>query len=316
SPVPTVPPPPPPPPSFSATDSTTPPPPLPPPSHHFALSLSNHVGSEPGQHGPGKRTLAEEVALARSLPAVVIAPVASLRFASARFASRRSFSKFRSPALLLRLRSPRTTSVVARCPSPFAPHRPSRPKFIDGTRETGQDVRTSNVTAALAVANVVKSSLGPVGLDKMPVDDIGDVLVTNDGATILRSLEVDHPPPGSWSTWRTCKIRSSATGPRAAAAGKRAGQSGHPPHDDHRRVSLGAQGSRRPCCTSRNELLIDAAKTSMRQLEDHREAVRLLRQDGRGRREERPDERHERGHGRRGGEGEANQTQMEEEIPW
>lgn len=65
--------------------------------------------------------------------------------------------------------------------------------FIGGQRETGQDVRTANVTAALAVANIVKSSLGPVGLDKMLVDDIGDVLITNDGATILAQLEVEHP---------------------------------------------------------------------------------------------------------------------------
>lgn len=49
------------------------------------------------------------------------------------------------------------------------------------------------MTAALAVANIVKSSLGPVGLDKMLVDDIGDVLITNDGATILAQLEVEHP---------------------------------------------------------------------------------------------------------------------------
>lgn len=65
--------------------------------------------------------------------------------------------------------------------------------FIQGQRETGQDVRTGNVTAALAVANIVKTSLGPVGLDKMLVDDIGDVLITNDGATILAQLEVEHP---------------------------------------------------------------------------------------------------------------------------
>jgi T-complex protein 1 subunit alpha len=65
--------------------------------------------------------------------------------------------------------------------------------FIQGQRESGQDVRTANVTAALAVANIVKSSLGPVGLDKMLVDDIGDVLITNDGATILAQLEVEHP---------------------------------------------------------------------------------------------------------------------------
>jgi T-complex protein 1 subunit alpha len=49
------------------------------------------------------------------------------------------------------------------------------------------------VTAAVAVANIVKSSLGPVGLDKMLVDDIGDVTITNDGATILAQLEVEHP---------------------------------------------------------------------------------------------------------------------------
>lgn len=65
--------------------------------------------------------------------------------------------------------------------------------FLGGHRETGEDVRIGNVTAAIAVANIVKSSLGPVGLDKMLVDDIGDVTITNDGATILAQLEVDHP---------------------------------------------------------------------------------------------------------------------------
>lgn len=64
---------------------------------------------------------------------------------------------------------------------------------VDGTRKSGQDVREQNVTAACAVANIVKSSLGPVGLDKMLVDQIGDVTITNDGATILKQLEVEHP---------------------------------------------------------------------------------------------------------------------------
>lgn len=64
---------------------------------------------------------------------------------------------------------------------------------ILGERQSGQDVRTQNVVACQAVANIVKSSLGPVGLDKMLVDDIGDVTITNDGATILRMLEVEHP---------------------------------------------------------------------------------------------------------------------------
>ncbi|RAL54025.1 hypothetical protein DM860_004496 [Cuscuta australis] len=64
---------------------------------------------------------------------------------------------------------------------------------ISGDRQYGQDVRTQNVVACVAVANIVKSSLGPVGLDKMLVDDIGDVTITNDGATILKMLEVEHP---------------------------------------------------------------------------------------------------------------------------
>lgn len=47
--------------------------------------------------------------------------------------------------------------------------------------------------AVTALSNIVKSSLGPQGLDKMLVDDIGDVTITNDGATILKQLEVSHP---------------------------------------------------------------------------------------------------------------------------
>jgi T-complex protein 1 subunit alpha len=65
--------------------------------------------------------------------------------------------------------------------------------LLDGERTSGQDVRTQNVTAAMAIANVVKSSLGPVGLDKMLVDEIGDVTITNDGATILAKLDIEHP---------------------------------------------------------------------------------------------------------------------------
>jgi len=64
---------------------------------------------------------------------------------------------------------------------------------IHGERQSGQDVRSQNVTAVVAVANILRTSLGPVGLDKMLVDDIGDVTITNDGATILKQLEVEHP---------------------------------------------------------------------------------------------------------------------------
>jgi len=64
---------------------------------------------------------------------------------------------------------------------------------VSGERASGEDVRSQNVTAAMSIANIVRTSLGPVGLDKMLVDDIGDVTITNDGATILKQLEVEHP---------------------------------------------------------------------------------------------------------------------------
>lgn len=67
------------------------------------------------------------------------------------------------------------------------------PLIVGGERTTGNDVRTQNVLASASIANIVKSSLGPVGLDKMLVDDVGDVTVTNDGATILKLLDVEHP---------------------------------------------------------------------------------------------------------------------------
>lgn len=65
--------------------------------------------------------------------------------------------------------------------------------FLGGQKISGTDIRDQNVIATQAIANVVKSSFGPSGLDKMMVDDIGDVTVTNDGATILTLLDVEHP---------------------------------------------------------------------------------------------------------------------------
>lgn len=62
-----------------------------------------------------------------------------------------------------------------------------------GERTSGESIRTQNVMAAMSLANIVKTSLGPLGLDKMLVDDIGDVTITNDGATILKLLEIEHP---------------------------------------------------------------------------------------------------------------------------
>lgn len=64
---------------------------------------------------------------------------------------------------------------------------------LNGTLQRGQDVRTQNVTAVVALANILRTSLGPTGLDKMMVDDLGDVNITNDGATILKQLDVAHP---------------------------------------------------------------------------------------------------------------------------
>mmetsp|Transcript_64703 Transcript_64703/g.189703 ORF Transcript_64703/g.189703 Transcript_64703/m.189703 type:complete len:549 (+) Transcript_64703:88-1734(+) len=64
---------------------------------------------------------------------------------------------------------------------------------LQGDRTSGQDIRSQNVTAVAALANILKSSLGPQGLDKMLVDEVGDITITNDGATILQQLEVEHP---------------------------------------------------------------------------------------------------------------------------
>ncbi|KAJ5610974.1 T-complex protein 1 subunit alpha [Penicillium lagena] len=65
--------------------------------------------------------------------------------------------------------------------------------FLGGQKISGADVREQNVLATQAISNVIKSSFGPSGLDKMMVDDIGDVTVTNDGATILSLLDIEHP---------------------------------------------------------------------------------------------------------------------------
>ncbi len=61
------------------------------------------------------------------------------------------------------------------------------------TRSRGRDARRSNITAAIIVSEVVKSTLGPRGMDKMLVDSLGDVTVTNDGATVLDEIDVQNP---------------------------------------------------------------------------------------------------------------------------
>jgi thermosome len=64
----------------------------------------------------------------------------------------------------------------------------------EGTRRTiGREALRGNIAAARALAEVLRTSLGPRGLDKMLVDSFGDVTVTNDGATIVKEMEVQHP---------------------------------------------------------------------------------------------------------------------------
>ncbi len=60
-------------------------------------------------------------------------------------------------------------------------------------QQKGRDAQKNNIAAAKLVAELVKTSLGPRGLDKMLVDSLGDVTITNDGATILKEIDAQHP---------------------------------------------------------------------------------------------------------------------------
>ena len=71
-----------------------------------------------------------------------------------------------------------------------------QPIFIlrEGTkRDKGKDAQYNNIQAARAIADAVRSTLGPRGMDKMLVDSMGDVTITNDGVTILKEIDVEHP---------------------------------------------------------------------------------------------------------------------------
>ena len=64
----------------------------------------------------------------------------------------------------------------------------------EGTTQTkGNDAQKNNISAATLIAELVRTSLGPRGMDKMLVDTLGDVTITNDGATILKEIDVQHP---------------------------------------------------------------------------------------------------------------------------
>jgi thermosome len=71
-----------------------------------------------------------------------------------------------------------------------------QPIFIlrEGSQRTrGREAQSNNIMAAKAVAEAVRTTLGPKGMDKMLVDSLGDVVITNDGATILREMDIEHP---------------------------------------------------------------------------------------------------------------------------
>ncbi|MFC6905024.1 thermosome subunit alpha [Halalkalicoccus tibetensis] len=71
-----------------------------------------------------------------------------------------------------------------------------QPVFIlsdDSERTKGRDAQSSNISAGRAVAEAVRTTLGPRGMDKMLVDSSGEVVITNDGATILNEMDIEHP---------------------------------------------------------------------------------------------------------------------------
>ena len=71
-----------------------------------------------------------------------------------------------------------------------------QPIFImpEGTqRDSGKTAQRNNIMAAKLIAETVRTTLGPKGMDKMIVDSVGDVIVTNDGATIVKELQIEHP---------------------------------------------------------------------------------------------------------------------------
>jgi len=71
-----------------------------------------------------------------------------------------------------------------------------QPVFImseDAERQTGEDAQENNINACKSVAKAVRTTLGPKGMDKMMVDSVGDLVVTNDGVTILEEMDLQHP---------------------------------------------------------------------------------------------------------------------------
>lgn len=71
-----------------------------------------------------------------------------------------------------------------------------QPVFVmseDAERQTGKDAQENNINACKSVSKAVRTTLGPKGMDKMMVDGVGDMVVTNDGVTILEEMDIEHP---------------------------------------------------------------------------------------------------------------------------
>ncbi|HDQ59697.1 MAG TPA: thermosome subunit [Candidatus Woesearchaeota archaeon] len=75
-------------------------------------------------------------------------------------------------------------------------NQPQQPVYVlpeNYSRQIGRDAQRTNILAARIVAETIRTTLGPKGMDKMLVDSMGDVIITNDGVTILNEMEIEHP---------------------------------------------------------------------------------------------------------------------------
>ena len=118
----------------------------------------------------------------------------------------------------------------------------------EGTeRSKNKDAQYNNIAAARAVADAVRSTLGPKGMDKMLVDSMGDVVITNDGVTILKEIDVQHP--AAKMVVEVAKTQDSECGDgttivghhrrRAAEEGREPDRAEHPPDHHRERVQDG-----------------------------------------------------------------------------
>jgi len=156
-----------------------------------------------------------------------------------------------------------------------------QPIFIlkEGTkRESGKDAMFENIDAAKAIATSIRSTLGPRGMDKMLVDSLGDIVITNDGVTILKEMDVEHP--AAKMMVEVSKTQDSYVGDGTTTAVIIAGalldqaeslvkQNVHPTVITEGYKTAAAQASRvleeisRPVTLKDKEILIKMAKTSL-----------------------------------------------------